>query len=78
MNFFADRFFGWMTYEPVIGLMMVISALVLFLANYKKSEKQETFWEWGKRVIESLVIVLLFLGLLWSFRAILTNCLQRK
>lgn len=69
-----DRFIDWMTVEPVIGLLMAITALVLFGASFVQSkESSPTFWLWLKKVIEASVGAILFLGLLWAFRSILNN-----
>ncbi|MCP4134270.1 MAG: hypothetical protein GY754_25070 [bacterium] len=75
IKYTIDRFFSWMTFEPVIGLMMIIGAIVIFLMRYKKDGdvSPATFWEWARRILESAGVALLFLGLLWSFRAILNN-----
>ena len=71
----ASRFFGWMTYEPVVGLLMIIGALVLFLLAYREKNATEPkgFWDWFRRLLESLGVAVMFLGLLWAFRAILNN-----
>lgn len=73
-----DRLFAWMTYKPVIGLMMIIGAIVLFIISYKKKAETEpvSFWSWSKIIIESACIAILFLGLLWAFRAILNTNLN--
>ncbi len=70
----TSRFFSWMTYEPVIGFLMLTAAIVLFIVAYKKdSFKPSSFWEWFRRIIEAGGIAVLFLGLLWGFRAILND-----
>ena len=75
IKYIATRFFGWMDNEPFIGLMMVIAAIVLFLSAYKmKGESiSDAFWPWMRRILEAVGIAILFLGLLWAFRAVLNN-----
>ena len=75
LNRILSRFFGWMTYEPVVGLLMIIGALVLFLLAYREKNATEPkgFWDWLRRLLESLGVAVMFLGLLWAFRAILNN-----
>jgi len=49
-----DRFIDWMTIQPTIGLLMTITAVILFGASFAKSkETVPTFWGWLKRVIEA-------------------------
>jgi hypothetical protein len=67
-----DRFISWMTVEPAVGLMMIIAAIVIFGASFVGSQ-ENAFWPWVRRVIEAAVRSLLFLGLLWAFRAILND-----
>ena len=74
MSSFIDRIVRWMTVEPAIGLLMTITAVVIFGAAFAKSQDTSgTFWSWLKRVIEASIGAILFLGLLWAFRSILTN-----
>lgn len=69
-----DRFIEWMNVQPVIVLFMSIAALILFSTTYSKpGEPIKTFWAWLKRFVESLIVALVFLGLLWAFRTILNN-----
>jgi hypothetical protein len=69
-----DRVINWVTVEPAISLLMIITAVVIFGSAFRKSEDSSaTFWPWLRRVIESSVGAVLFLGLLWAFRAILNN-----
>jgi hypothetical protein len=69
-----NRFGSWMTVEPTVGLLMIITALVLFGSAFMKSkEAAPTFWQWLKRIIEASVGAVLFLGLLWGFRSILNS-----
>ncbi len=69
------RFFNWMEFEPAIGIMMVVAALVLFVKAYNKNGafQPATLWEWMRRLIEAASVALLFLGLLWAFRVILND-----
>ncbi len=69
-----DRFIDWMNVQPVIVLFMSIAALILFSTTYSKpGDPIKTFWAWLKRFVESLIVALVFLGLLWAFRTILNN-----
>ncbi len=56
-----DRFFNWMEFEPAIGIMMVVAALVLFVKAYNKNGtfQPATLWEWVRRLIEAASVALL-------------------
>lgn len=74
MSSLIDRIIYWMTVEPTIGLLMTITAIVLFGAAYARAQDtSNTFWPWLRRVIEASIGAILFLALLWAFRSILTN-----
>jgi hypothetical protein len=74
MSRIIDRFFGWMETEPLIGMLMIVTAIVLFATAFSRStDKSNAFWPWIRRIIESAVGAVLFLGLLWTFRTILNN-----
>ena len=73
MAYFADRFFGWMDYEPLIGLLMVVATIALFLGAWRRARPSDTFWGWMRTVIECAGVAVLFLGMLWAFRAILND-----
>lgn len=69
-----NRLISWITVEPTISLLMTITAVVLFGSAFGRSkDTSDRFWPWFRRVIEASVGALLFLGLLWAFRAILNN-----
>jgi hypothetical protein len=69
-----DRAINWVTVEPAISLLMIITAVVIFGSAFRKSQDASTtFWPWLRRIIEASVGAVLFLGLLWAFRAILNN-----
>ena len=69
-----NRLVDWMTIQPAIGLLMAITALVLFAASFAKAkESSPAFWPWLRRVIEASIGAILFLGLLLAFRSILNN-----
>jgi hypothetical protein len=69
-----QRFVDWMTVEPAIGLLMTTTAIVIFGAAFARSrDVSPAFWPWLRRVIEASVGAVLFLGLLWAFRSILTS-----
>jgi hypothetical protein len=67
----SDRFLEWMTVQPTVGILMVVTALVLFGASFHMKEAAPSFWQWIREIVEASVGALLFLGLLWAFRAIL-------
>lgn len=71
----VDRFFNWMEFEPAIGIMMVLAAIVLFVKAYNKNGafQPASLWEWIRRLIEAASVAVLFLGLLWAFRVILND-----
>jgi hypothetical protein len=69
-----DRIINWLTVEPAISLLMIITAVVLFGSAFRKSQDASTtFWPWLRRVIEASIGAVLFLGLLWAFRSILND-----
>jgi hypothetical protein len=69
-----DRFVSWTTVEPTISLLMTVTAVVLFGSALSKSrDSATTFWPWLRRIIEASAGAILFLGLLWAFRAILND-----
>jgi hypothetical protein len=71
-----DRFLGWMTVEPTLGFLMVVTAIVLFATAMRRtlsSDQSNSLWPWIRRIIESSISAVLFLGLLWAFRSMLTN-----
>ncbi len=77
IKYVADRFFSWMTVEPFIGLLMVLAAVVLFLGTLAlRPPEDRTFWPWTRRIVEASATALLFLGLLWAFRAVLNDNLK--
>jgi hypothetical protein len=69
-----NRIVDWISMEPAVSLLMIITAVVLFGSAFRKIKSEsENFWPWLKKVIEASVGALLFLGLLWAFRAILND-----
>jgi hypothetical protein len=69
-----NRIINWMTVEPAIGLLMTVTAIVIFATAFGRSrDDADNFWPWLRRVIEASVGAVLFLGLLWAFRSILTT-----
>lgn len=69
-----DRFIEWMTVDPVIGLLMTITAIVMIAASISNAKDTSTaFWPWLRKIIEASVGAVLFLGLLWGFRSILNG-----
>jgi hypothetical protein len=74
MAAFLERFVNWLNLEPVVSLLMIVTAVVLFGNAFR--DHQETsgaFWPWLRKVIEASVGAILFIGLLWAFRAILND-----
>jgi hypothetical protein len=75
----TDRFLGWMTVEPTLGFLMLMTAIVLFATAMRRtmsSDQSNSLWPWVRRIIESSISAVLFLGLLWAFRSMLTNNTQ--
>jgi hypothetical protein len=69
-----ERVINWFTLEPAVSMLMITTAIVLFgsaFMSYK--ETSGNFWPWTRRIIEASVAALLFLGLMWAFRAILND-----
>ena len=72
-----DRILSWFVVEPAISLLMMITAVVLFASALSKAEKiGDAFWPWLRRIIEASISAVLFIGLLWAFRAILNDNIQ--
>lgn len=70
----TDRLADWIDVQPVVVFLMAIAAILLFSASLVKSQDRSgAFWPWVRRIIEASVNTILFLGLLWGFRAILNN-----
>ncbi len=69
-----DRIINWFTLEPAVSMLMITTAIVLFGSAFKAyKESSGDFWPWMRRIIEASVAAILFLGLLWAFRAILND-----
>lgn len=69
-----DKVINWFTLEPAVSMLMITTAVVLFgsaFASYK--ETSGNFWPWMRKIIEATVSAVLFLGLMWAFRAILND-----
>jgi len=73
LDYLGGRFFDWMTYEPVVGLMMIVAAVVLFIGRYRRGAPGEGGGPWVRGVLEAGAGAVLFLGLLWAFRAVLND-----
>lgn len=74
MEHLIDRFFGWMTSEPVIGLLMMAVTITLFVTALRRNtDESKSLWPWIRKIVESSLSAILFLGLLWGFRAVLVN-----
>lgn len=72
-----DRIISWFVVEPAISLLMITTALVLFASALSKTgETGDRFWPWLRRIIEASISAVLFIGLLWAFRAILNDNIQ--
>jgi hypothetical protein len=72
-EYLGGRFFDWMTYEPVVGLMMIVAAVVLFIGGYRRGAPGDGVQVWVRRIVEAAGMAVLFLGLLWAFRAVLND-----
>ncbi|MBN1430058.1 MAG: hypothetical protein JXB07_16935 [Anaerolineae bacterium] len=69
-----DRLINWMTVEPAVSMLMITTAIVLFGSTYRSlQETSGNFWPWLRRIIEASVAAVLFVGLLWAFRAVLND-----
>lgn len=69
-----ERIINWFSLEPAVSMLMVTTAIVLFGSAFKSyKETSGDFWPWTRRIIEASVSALLFLGLMWAFRAILND-----
>ncbi len=75
--FILDRITSWISLEPIAMFLMVATVVILFIRTFRKNGKPEggrfTFWEWLRRILESLAVALLFMGILWAFRAVLDD-----
>jgi hypothetical protein len=72
------KLINWINVEPTVGLLMLITAFVLFASGFKSyQESTEGFWPWLRQIIESTVkaslMAVLFVGLMWAFRIILND-----
>lgn len=69
-----ERIINWFTVEPAVSTLMITTAVVLFGSAFRAyQETSGAFWPWVRRIIEASVAALLFIGLLWAFRSILTD-----
>jgi hypothetical protein len=69
-----ERLIYWVTVEPAISLLMAITAVALLgSALGEPRDTSDRLWPWLRRGLEALVVPLLFLGLLWAFRAVLNQ-----
>ena len=73
-----SRLTDWVNLEPTVGLLMLITAVVLFgsaFRNYK--ETADGFWPWFRRLLETsvgaVIAAILFVGMMWAFRVILND-----
>jgi hypothetical protein len=69
----SNNLVSWITDKPVAGLLMIVTAVVLFGSALKKSRATTvtTFWPWLRRIIEASTRGFLFLGLLGALYVIL-------
>lgn len=69
-----ERIINWFNLEPAVSMLMLTTAIVLFSTSFQAyKDHADRFWPWLRRVIEAAVGALLFIGLLWAFRAILND-----
>ena len=68
------RIINWFTLEPAVSMLMVTTAIVLFGSAFKSyKETSGNFWPWMRRIIEAAAAAVLFIGLMWAFRAVLND-----
>lgn len=68
----------WINLEPTVGLLMLLTAVVLFGSAFKSyQESLEGFWPWLRHLLEAVIRAslgaILFLGLMWAFRVVLND-----
>lgn len=69
-----ERLIEWFTVEPAVSMLMATTAIVLFGTAFRaRPEAAENFWPWVRRFFEAAAAALLFVGLLWAFRAMLND-----
>ena len=69
-----NKLVNWVSLEPAVSLLMIVTAVVLFGSAFREyQEGSGAFWPWLRRVIEASVGAVLFVGLLWAFRAVLND-----
>jgi len=73
-----NRLTNWINVEPTVGLLMLITAIVLFGSAFRDyKENADTFWHWFRKLLEistkALIGAILFVGLMWAFRIILND-----
>jgi hypothetical protein len=78
MSELLQRITTWISIEPTIGLLMVVTAIVLFGSAFGRvKRKSDSLWPWLRHLLEAsvgaLIGAVLFIGLLWAFRAILND-----
>jgi hypothetical protein len=77
LSFIADRISSWISLEPIAMFLMITTVVILFIRTFRKNGKPENgrpgFWDWARRILESLAVAFLFLGILWAFRAVLDD-----
>ncbi|MBK9926511.1 MAG: hypothetical protein IPP66_14645 [Anaerolineales bacterium] len=69
---------NWVNVEPMVGLLMLITAIVLFGSAFRDyKEDNISFWPWLRRFLEictrALIGAIMFVGLMWAFRIILND-----
>jgi hypothetical protein len=67
-----DRVFQWITVEPTVGLLMIITVVGLFVLAFYNA-RDAAIWPWLRGLMEAAIVAALFLGLLWAFRSILNT-----
>jgi len=74
----VDRVIQWINLDPTVGLLMLITAVVLFGSAFKDYQDSDAgFWPWLKKtlgvVLRASLAAVLFVGLMWAFRVILND-----
>ncbi len=69
-----NKLVNWINLEPAVSLLMIVTAVVLFGSAFRGYNGTDgAFWPWLRRVIEASMGAILFIGLLWAFRAVLND-----
>jgi hypothetical protein len=78
MSGLLTRIINWISVEPTVGLLMIVTAVVLIGSAFSRAKRtSDAFWPWLRHLLETsasaLIGAALFIGLLWAFRTILND-----